>query len=403
MEAAQSAAALGTDRSLRAAHRLLVWTFGLLIVGVIIGIGWDRSWHTQHAFDTFYSPPHLFIYSVATVTTLLAAGLALLPPLRRPFGLTMRLPLLCFAVPAALVLLLGGFATLGLAGLLDNLWHSTFGLDETGWSTPHAMIGWALLGITWGFVACRLALRPARPVPGYTLVFLSLILVMLSVAPFMGPLGSNNTPAIIAAIHRFPVLAAQPAAAHTARIELAWNLTHSNPLLVPLGALWLGTILALLRALDPRPWVALTAITLWSALGWAGDHGTVQAVVQLGLAPAALLTDRAGWLPLPLLPAALACWLVRRVTRREGIAWAAAGVVFGVLALATWGPQPAGWAGPLLIAAALLAGLGAALGRRIGAVLLHPDGRTVPWLVLLGVAVPGLTGLVDLWLRTVTP
>ncbi len=403
MQALGPAPALATDRGLRAAHRLLVWIFGLLIVGVTIGIGWDRSWHTQHAFDTFYSPPHLFIYSVATLTTLLAAGLVLLPALRRPFGTTMRLPLLRFPVPAALVLLLGGFATLGLAGLFDNVWHSRFGLDETGWSTPHAMIGWALLGITWGFVACRVALRPARPLPGYTLVFLSLILIMLSAAPFMGPLAANNTPALIAAIHRIPVLAAQPAAAHTARIELAWDLTRSNPLLVPLGALWVGVILALLRALDPRPWIGLTAITLWSALGWAGDHGTVQAVVQAGLAPAALLTDRAGWLPLPLLPAALAWWLLRRVTHRDAVAAATAGLVFGVLALWTWGPQPADWAVPLLIGAMVLAWAGAALGRRIGGVLLHPTGRTVPWLVLLGVAVPCLTGLADLWLRTVTP
>ncbi len=403
MQIGGPAPALGNDRGLRAAHRLLVWIFGLLIVGVTIGIGWDRRWHAQHAFDTFYSPPHLFIYSVATLTTLLAVGLVLLPALRRPFGTTMRLPLLWFPVPAALILWLGGFATLGLAGLLDDLWHSTFGLDETGWSTPHAMIGWALLGISWGFVACRLALRPTRPLPGYTAVFLSLILILLSAAPFMGPLQANNTAALVAAVHRIPVLAAQPAAAHTARIELAWNLTRSNPLLVLLGALWAGTILTLLRALDPRPWVSLTAVTLWSALAWLGDHGTVQALVQLGVAPASLLADRAGWLPLPLLPAALAWLGLRRVTRRTAGAWVGAGLVFGGLTLWAWGPQPVGLTVLLLIGAAVLAVTGAALGRRIGGVLLRPDGRTVPWLVLLGVTVPALTGLADLWMRLHTP
>lgn len=52
------------DASLTTAHRLL-WLaviFDFLAFGV--GFEWDKRWHATHAFEDFFSPLHLFIYTI---------------------------------------------------------------------------------------------------------------------------------------------------------------------------------------------------------------------------------------------------------------------------------------------------------------------------------------------------
>ena len=133
--------------------RALFWfTLFVFLLAIIVGIGWDRRWHTTHAFETFYSPPHLFIYATSTFATLLVGLMVVVPGLRRWFGYN------------PLILLTGGFMLQGFAGLVfDNFWHSNFGLDETGWSFPHAMLGWSFFITLLGFLACLVALRAGRP------------------------------------------------------------------------------------------------------------------------------------------------------------------------------------------------------------------------------------------------
>ena len=53
----------GAGTSRRAA--ILVWlALAFLLGAAAIGLGWDRRWHATHVFNSFYSPPHLFIYSM---------------------------------------------------------------------------------------------------------------------------------------------------------------------------------------------------------------------------------------------------------------------------------------------------------------------------------------------------
>src|SRR5207253_8776400 len=59
------------------AYRLL-WLavlFDILAFGV--GFGWDRDWHATHPFEDFFSPPHLFIYSMHLCATITLAYIAL--------------------------------------------------------------------------------------------------------------------------------------------------------------------------------------------------------------------------------------------------------------------------------------------------------------------------------------
>jgi len=113
-----------------------------LIVGLVgtllswFGSGWDVSWHRIFGRDTFWSTPHLFIYTgvalwgvaamIATATAMAGRpirGRALvLGPFRAELGLAL--------------IGVGALVTI-LAGPFDNLWHSLFGRDVDIWSPPH--------------------------------------------------------------------------------------------------------------------------------------------------------------------------------------------------------------------------------------------------------------------------
>jgi hypothetical protein len=140
-------------------------------------------------------------------------------------------------------------------------------------------------------------------------------------------------------------------------------------------------------------------VALWSALNLVTALRTAVGFdllfhLQLARHPAA-------WLPIPLLPAALAFVAARRVGVSERWAWAAAGWLFGALVLLTWGRHPLGVLLGLLAIPLMLAG--ASLGEWAHGVLRRPAEWGVKRLVLLGVAMPLLTGIVDLYMRRMTP
>lgn len=371
-----------------------------MLISVSIGLNWDRAWHAQNKFETFYSPPHDFIYLSTIITVLLVAVITFSAQLRPWFGTAFRMRLFTFPVPGALVITAGGLAMLGFAGLvLDNYWHTNFGLDETNWSTPHAMLGWSWFVAMLGFVSCRLALRPYRPLRWFTAVALGWLILSFSATPFLGPFHANTTPAKVEAQRRaiatLPALANNTGIQHVQRIFRAANLTRTNPAFILLGALWIGVVLALVRRLDGRAWVFLTTVGLFSLFLLSGDH---KAAVRLDMwLP--ISHDAATWLPPPIFPAAIAFALAIRLHFRERWAWAVAGAVFALLTYLTWGTGHS--LTLLLVPVAVPATMaGAWLGSRIARMLENPVARDVRLLVpLLGVTSPILLGLVDVYLR----
>ncbi len=382
------------------AGRWLWFTLIFMLVTVSIGISWDRAWHTQNKFETFYSPPHLFIYSSTIVTILLVAALTFSAQMRPLFGTAFQMRLFTFPVPGALVITAGGLAMLGFAGLvLDNYWHTHFGLDETGWSMPHAMIGWSWFVAALGFIACRLALRPYRPLRWFTAILIGWLILTFSATPFLGPLHNNTTPDKVEAQRRaiatLPALADNTGVAHVQRIYRDANLTRTNPAFLLLSALWCGTVLALVRRLDRRAWVFCAAVAVFSLVQLLSMHGTAIRLDRY----LPISHEAATWLPPPLLPAAVALILARRVGMQERGAWAIAGGVFGVLTALTWGSgHPLTWL--LLPLAVPVTMVGAWIGTRIAWMLEEPIALDVRRIVpLLGITFPLLTGLVDLYLR----
>lgn len=118
---------------------------GLIAVFAALGgIYWDVTWHATIGRDSFWIPPHLFVYSGVQVLLLSAlGGLALAwrragslrAALSQPVGIG-------FAVAAL------GPAIQIAAAPLDDLWHRTYGLDVMIWSPPHMMgIAGGMVGI----------------------------------------------------------------------------------------------------------------------------------------------------------------------------------------------------------------------------------------------------------------
>jgi hypothetical protein len=399
--AAAGAVPASEASSLNRARAMLWLTFGTFMITILVGLGWDRRWHATHAFETFLSPPHLFIYGMSALGFSLALAMVIVPDFRRWFGTALSVPMLPFAVPGALLILVGGFALQAQAGMVfDNFWHTNFGLDETGWSFPHAMLGWSFFVTLLGFVACRLALRPQRAIAWYSASLLGLLLLMFSVAPFLGPLHGNRTPDTVRAINMIPVLLDQSAFQHTIRIYLTWDLTRENPIFLLLSPLWMGAGLILLRRLDPRARVWLAVALVWWLVTTLGDLGQARGLDRLfGLS---LERNPANWISMPLFPAALVLALALAVGLSERWAMALAGWVLAVLTWLIWRQQPFG----LLLTAAggPLAVLGTWIGQRIYHVLDRPTVKSVFWFLLLAALVtPFASGLVDLILRRLTP
>src|SRR2546423_7046285 len=122
-----------------------------LVVGLVgtllswFGSGWDVSWHRMFGRDTFWSTPHLFIYTGVAlwgVAALIATGTAMAGRPIRGRALVIG----PFRAELGLALIGVGALVTILAGPFDNLWHSLFGRDVDIWSPPH------LAGIAGGAI-----------------------------------------------------------------------------------------------------------------------------------------------------------------------------------------------------------------------------------------------------------
>jgi hypothetical protein len=382
----------------RLAHRLLLLATGVFLVGFVVGSLWDAWWHLTRTFENdFFSPPHVFSYLMATATGLIVMSMVFIDPVRRCFGPGFQVGFLPFEVPGALFLLGGGMVGLGFAGLvLDNFWHTQFGLNETRWSFPHAMIGSTILLVGLGVVSCRLALRPHRPLYWQTALLLAICGVG-GLGGWMGPLSANFTPATVEAAAQIPIYSEQLPVQQLNRIYQEWNLNRTHPLLIPLAAIWAGMTLAFLRRLNGRWWMFLLLVGLIGSFS-EGRNG----VDFLSQYDARVLQDPANWQPLPLFWAGVTVLLLQRLKVPERWAYALAGLLFGVIIHLIWGNQPVGWL--LVLLSVPLCVWGAHLGRVVYGIVEQPVAlRPVLALILVvAVGVPFITGLVDLALRAAT-
>jgi len=374
----------------RRALKVLWWLLAIVVVDVAVGGGWDAEYHRTEPFDGFFSPPHLFIYSVATVALGLVAWLVVSPSLRGAFGRPVpvgppvrgRRPV----VPEGLLLLAGGMGGLCLAAPLDAIWHTRFGLDETPWSLPHSMLGASLLTIALGMISARYALHTV-PRRRWTVPLLTLLL-LFGTLTVLGPLG-NASPAAVLAASQQGALADDEAAQRLFRLYAEWNLNRTNPFFAVVGAAWAGFAMAASRPFVRR---TLAWLGLLLVFGWAVDSGTVGNAEVLGLDK-----DPASTAGLPLIWAALPVALLRNRVR-WGYLWG--GLVFGLIAYAQWGWRESPWLALALVPLAPIAALaGARFGAWVAGSVTSPAATARRLVLILVIAWPLLSGTVDLLLR----
>ena len=373
--------------SARGAYRWLLAAIVLSLLAFGVGAAWDRAWHTRNPFEDFLSPPHLFIYTTHFLATLALAKIAFTPELRVHFGRPMRMPLLG-DMPAALIFAGGGFGVIALAGFFDAIWHSAFGLAETAWSFPHAMLGSGILLSLLGFVSARLALAHDRPLARWAPALFAVVLMATMLGVLLGPLDNYRSLEHVRAVARIPILAATPEFQHTARIHEQWNLTRLNPLFLPLSALVIGMGLAFARQLVGKTWVFLVVALIATLL--SGERDTAE---YLGIAG-----DPKNTAPIPFIVPAVAFALLARTPIGEAWSWRLGGLLYGVAAGAVW---PSGLF-PVITAAPAMS-LGAPLGSLIADIVRSPDVRVWRLLLAVGLALPVTTGTIDLFLRGRTP
>ena len=360
------------------AYRLLWLAVVLDFLAFGVGFGLDRRWHATHPFEDFFSPPHLFIYSMHFLATLTLMWITFMPDLRVHFGRAFRLFPFPFEVPGAIALAGAGFVITALAGIFDATWHTAFGLDETAWSFPHSMLGWGIFVAFAGIVACRIAIAREFPIGWPSAIVFGFLLLASSIERIPGPFLNNISIAELEAIRQIPVLAIEPPFQHTIRIYEAWDITRLSVLYVPLAAAGAGVGIRLLQRFDPRP------------------------VLILGLT--AIVSITATWVPY-VVPGAVVAFAGPRITSWRWLA--AAGLAFGIVAAAISVAISRGTLG-LPLFSALVAGLtfaiGAWLADRIWPVIADPRrGQVLAFALVAGICAPAFTGAIDLYLRAHTP
>jgi hypothetical protein len=154
--------ARGSTRGLPAATIVLGGTLLSLV-----GLTWDVQWHTDVGPDTFFTLPHLFLYSGSAVSglTSLIVVLATTAATRRGRDVDTRVGgravgvFKTFNAPAGYLVSGIGAAAFLLYGLWDQWWHGLYGFDAVINSPPHIglllSVSVTMIGTVMVFAAAR--------------------------------------------------------------------------------------------------------------------------------------------------------------------------------------------------------------------------------------------------------
>ena len=222
----------------------------------LLGGYWDDAWHTERGRDSFFIPPHVFIYAgVAFIGLALTSWVA---ATARRIGVRGA-----FARPGVRLAAISVVVTV-VSGPIDDVWHRAFGRDAVIWSPPH------LLGIAGTMV---------------------LGAVLLPEAARRGRAWSASAGALVLAAANFVVVEYDT---DVPQFGSVWYL--------PVLALASSIAFALVRVTTPRPWRAgeaaaaqLVFVLLTGAFLLSRGFDPPALPLLLGPALALDLAARRGW------------------------------------------------------------------------------------------------------------
>lgn len=277
----------------------------------LIGLSWDIQWHADVGPDTFFTLPHLFLYSGSAVSGLasLAVVLAVTGAQRAgrtvdpaPGGPPVRVLGGTFAAPVGYLLAGTGAASFLLYGLWDLWWHSLYGFDAVIESPPHIGL---LLSVMITMVGAVVVFAAALPARWAVLGLVAALAVLLGFG-------------VVTAIG-LVVLGSVAFGAGTAFLTVLVVLVARRTLAVPGAAVALAVAVALWQGFS---WW----FSPWAARWYAGQVGLpMRDHVEI-------VPDMAALVPMVLVPVALVVevvwWALRaRVERAAVVAGALAGLL----------------------------------------------------------------------------
>jgi hypothetical protein len=126
--------------------RIGAWLVQLGTTISLVGLSWDIQWHVEVGPDTFFTLPHLALYSGSALSGLASLAMVLLGTVGREFGGPgMRVFGGAFTAPLGyLVSGVGAASFLGY-GLLDLWWHSIYGFDAVLDTPSHVALFLSIL------------------------------------------------------------------------------------------------------------------------------------------------------------------------------------------------------------------------------------------------------------------
>ncbi|WP_312024920.1 hypothetical protein [Kibdelosporangium aridum] len=134
----------------------------------LVGLTWDIQWHTDVGPDTFFTMPHLFLYSGSAVAGIASLVVVLMTTAAQRRGRDIN-PIVggravgvfgrTFSAPVGYLISGIGAASFLLYGLWDQWWHSLYGFDAVIASPPHIGL---LLSISITMVGAVMIFAVAR-------------------------------------------------------------------------------------------------------------------------------------------------------------------------------------------------------------------------------------------------
>ncbi|MFD0360198.1 hypothetical protein ACFQZZ_01900 [Nocardia sp. GCM10030253] len=298
------------------AARVGAWGVVLGTAVTLVGLSWDIQWHNEVGPDTFFTLPHLFLYSGSAISGFASLAMVLIAtaaqragrPVPRLGGTPIRVFGSTLTAPLGYMVAGAGAALFLIYGLLDLQWHAIYGFDAVLNTPSHVAL---FLSITLTMIGSIIAFAAHRDHRWGRIGIVVAIPILITFAPI--PTNALNN----------LELPADPT---------ILGIVLFGPMLLILGAALLaraGAAVAIAAALG-----AMQAI-LWWFSPWAAE--TYASAIGLPLRDG-LTADP------PELPAIMPMFLIVAAVAVEGLFWLArtrgydarkivlvAGVVTGVI------------------------------------------------------------------------
>ncbi|MGO1056183.1 hypothetical protein [Crossiella sp. CA198] len=229
---------------------------GFVLGGSVLsltGLTWDIQWHSDVGPDTFFTLPHLLLYSGSAIAGIASLVVVLLTTAAERAGRTVD-PIVggravgvfgrTFAAPVGYLISGLGAASFLLYGLWDQWWHSLYGFDAVIASPPHIGL---LLSVAITMVGTVMVFATARHQRW------GLIGGLVSLAVLFG-----FSTVITIGLGQIPTGPVEPLAAGTAFLAALILILGARLLDRPGGALGVAAVLAALQAVFWwfSPWAA---------------------------------------------------------------------------------------------------------------------------------------------------